>query len=141
MRTHVVRAKRYSTRISRHRIDPEWIGDKLGKQAQDEEDWLFDVVFGFDPLEAPENGRLPDRVECCLVVSSPLGLSVAFLSSCSGRITSKVTATNVCVPEIKGVGDIWKRNAKKARLAAKKLMKLHAEHWTEMEILGAMAFD
>jgi hypothetical protein len=143
MRTRVVRANDYIERISRHHVNAEWLGDKLGKQAEEEDDWLFDVYFGFDLLQAPENGNLPSRVECCLVVSNPLGLSVAFLTSCSGRVSSKSAAADLCVPETGGVqtGSIWRRQGVQARKAAQKLRDLHGEYWNEMETLGAMASD
>jgi len=138
MRTHVAFAKNYSTRISRHLLNAEWLGDRLGRQAQEEDEWLFNVYFGFDPTEAPMGGRKPDLVECCLVVSNPLGLSVAFLASCSGRATSKATAADLCVPE---TGAIWRRNTSQAKEAARKLRTLHGDYWNEMETLGAMACD
>lgn len=141
MRTHVVLAKNYK-RISRHRLDAAWCGDELGRQAQEHGDWLFEVYFGFNLGEAPTSGRRPDMVECCLVVSSPLGLSVAVLSACSGGVTSKATAANLCVLD-DGIqtGAIWSGGAKRAKEAAERLREFHAEHWNEMETLGAMACD
>jgi len=139
MRTHVILAENYPTRISRHRINAKWLGDRLGKQAEEADDWLFEVEFGFDPLQAPPTGNLPDCVECCLLVANPLGLTVAFLSRCSGRVSSKVTAANTCSP---GTGGLWGTRRGKGRIkAAEKLRALHAEYWTGMETLGAMAAD
>jgi len=132
MKTHVVLAQGYRKRIKRHLVNAEWLGDKLGRQAEKEDDWLFDVFFGDDPEHA---GKV---CECCLVVSSPLGLSVALVSTVSRRVTSKVTAGNRCVS---GGGEIWGSGDKKAREAGMKLRKLHEEHWNEMETIVAHAYD
>jgi len=132
MKTHVVLAQGYVKRIKRHRINAEWLGDKLGRQAEKEDDWLFDVFFGDDP------GYAGLVCECCLVVSSPLGLSVVFVATVSTKVYSKVTAGNQCVL---GGGEIWGSSGKKAREAGQKLRRLHAEHWNEMETIVAHAFD
>jgi hypothetical protein len=137
VKTQVVFADSYKERLLKHRVNPECIGDALGKRAEKEDNWMFEVVSGLNCAQLGLSSAAP-AIECALVVANPLGLAVVLISTCSGSSESSIYMANRCVP---GVGDIWddRVGLKRKRFAMQKLRDLHAEYWNGMQTLGAMA--
>lgn len=138
MRTKVVLAIGLSARLKKHRVNPEFLGDKFGKQAARENKWIFEIDLGFDPSELDPDGPRSEMSECALVISSPLGISVVVVGKIPGVHYSFITAASRCVPY---AGWLWDKRVgdKKRRLATEALEQFHASHWNDMEILAAVS--
>jgi len=135
VRTQVVFVREeYKNRPTR-RVNAENFGDQVGKRAEAENDWIFDIA-----LALPWMGETSTLAECALVIASPLGLAVVFMAQTRGSHPTLRSAANKCGPR---AGDLWDdRVGKERRQAAiDMLKKRHADYWNEMETLGAMAND
>jgi hypothetical protein len=133
-----VYASSYTKRIAEHRVNPEFIGERLARRAQEQDDWLFDVVTGLDVGKLSNPERPPGEVECAFVIANPLGLSVVLVTTCHGSTDSQIKLANRFVM---GAGDLWddRVGPKRKKIAFAKLQEVYERYWNGMETLGAMA--